>query len=260
MVVIKKILKLSFLLYLSSCSIQNIGSYEGSEKQFIKCESLFNDGKYLRAKESFKSWMYNAGLSSNLSKAQFYIAECEYNLNEYNQALIEYDKYLGMADQSLTLSKKSELMICRCYYNLTNDYKKDQTETKRALENLQYYIEKKSMEDHVEEIEDMIADLRIRLAKKDFETAKFYIRIEEYESARLYFENILKEFYDTEFFGVSIYNLSLMKYYDNKENAINFFKNYEKNFYDKNEYDFLISELEKLDLDNDFDYCLKQLK
>ena len=194
-------------------------SYEGSEKHFLRCESFFNDEKFLRAKEEFKSWMYNAGLSSNLSKAQFYIAECEYYLQNYNQALIEYDNYLNMADQSSSLAKKAELMICRCYFNLTHNYKKDQTETKRALENLQYYIEKESLEEYNIAIKQMILELRNKLAKKDFETAKLYLRLKEYMGAEVYFSNIINEYNDTEYINISLLNVAYIKNREDNEIA-----------------------------------------
>jgi len=260
MVAFKKILKFSFFLLLLSCSMEKLTSYEGSEDHFKRCEYFFNDEKYLRAKEDFKMWKYNAGLSSNLSKAQFYIAECEYNLEDYNQALIEYDRYLNMADQSSTLAKKAELMICRCHFKLTHDYKKDQTETKRALENLQYYIEKKSMKEHIEEIQNMITELRNKLATKEFETARFYIRIKEYEAAKIYFENILKEFYDTKYFGISLFNLSLLKHYDDKDRAIKLLEEYKNNFHNLDEFNSLIADLEKMNFNEGFKYYLDKLK
>ena len=125
---------------------------------------------------------------------------------------------------------------------------------------MQYYIEKQSMKEHVEEIQNMITELRNKLATKEFETAKFYIRIKEYEAAKIYFENILKEFYDTKYFGISLFNLSLLKYYDNKDKAIKLIEKYKNNFHNLDEFNFLITELEKINFNEDFNFYLDKLK
>ena len=59
-----------------------------------------------------------------------------------------------------------------------------------------------------------------KIAKKEFETAKFYIRIKEYESSKMYFNNVLNEFYDTKFIESSILNLALLECVLSKENAL----------------------------------------
>ena len=46
------------------------------------------------------------------------------------------------------------------------------------------------------EIEQMILELRTKLAKKNFHTAKLYERLEELDSAVIYYDTIIKEFYE----------------------------------------------------------------
>ena len=49
------------------------------------------------------------------------------------------------------------------------------------------------------EAEHEMQDLRIKLANKDYEIARLYLKLEEYESANLYFQSVLNNFYDTSF-------------------------------------------------------------
>ena len=55
-------------------------------------------------------------------------------------------------------------MLCKCYFNISLEYNKDQSDTYIAIEKLQYFIEKETMRDYVKDIEIMILDLRTKLA------------------------------------------------------------------------------------------------
>ena len=113
-------------------------------------------------------------------------------------------------------------MVCKSWFNLSNDVLKDQTDTKIAIDKLQYYIEKDSMEDFIDQIENMILALRNKLAEKDFKTALLYMQLDKLNSAEIYFESIVKEYYDSDYVSSSIVNIALIKAKQNKNKAINY--------------------------------------
>jgi outer membrane protein assembly factor BamD len=51
----------------------------------------------------------------------------------------------------------------------------------------------------VQVAENSIATLRIKLAEKDYEVGRLYLKLEEYESALIYFRSVLINYYDTDF-------------------------------------------------------------
>jgi outer membrane protein assembly factor BamD len=51
----------------------------------------------------------------------------------------------------------------------------------------------------VQDAEQSITKLRIKLAEKDFEVGRLYLKLEEYESALIYFRSVLNNYYDTDF-------------------------------------------------------------
>ena len=192
-------------------------------------ESVFNNGKeslsksnYNRAKGEFEFVILNSPLSSYASDAYFYLAESKFYLGKYEDAIIDYEKYLNIPVRDVFLSKKCELMICKSWFNLSNNVMKDQTETKIAIDKLQYYIEKDSMLEYIMQINDMILSLRNRLAEKDFKTALLYMQLEKNESALIYFQNIIDRFYDSNYVEESVLNIAYIKAKENKENAINY--------------------------------------
>ena len=156
MVKVIKIVTIFYLILLVGCSSRTEDEVVDSQKSFNQAVGLFNNEKYMRAKEIFKEIVYNNPLSQHSNDSQFYIAECSYFLNDFQEASEQYSKYLRITYKRSSFSKKSEIMLCRCYYKLSLDYSKDQSNTEIALEQLQYYIEKESMNEHIEEIFSII--------------------------------------------------------------------------------------------------------
>ena len=47
--------------------------------------------------------------------------------------------------------------------------------------------------------ENSVIEIRNKLAKKEYEAGRLYLKLEEYQSAIIYFEGLLNEYYDTDF-------------------------------------------------------------
>ena len=50
---------------------------------------------------------------------------------------------------------------------------------------------------HIEFSENSIVPLRNKLAKKEFEAGRMYLKLEEYDSALIYFNEVINQYYDT---------------------------------------------------------------
>ena len=244
-------------IFLFSCSGNKLNDGRFGLPDFSKAMNYFEKEKYMRAKEEFKYIILEDPLSQHANDAQFYLGECNFYQENYNEAIIEYEKYLRMAYQRYSLSQKAQINLCRSYSNQSLYFKKDQSGTNLALTKLQYFIEKESMEDYKSEIESMIKDLREKIAKKEFETAKFYIRIKEYESSKMYFNNILNEFYDTKFIESSILNLALLECVLSKENALEIINSNKASFSSDENYLKSIQLIKDLNSNEKIGYYLK---
>tara|TARA_B100000902_G_scaffold298331_1_gene285627 strand:- start:970 stop:1743 length:774 start_codon:yes stop_codon:yes gene_type:complete len=242
----------------------NCGTYIVSEDTSVNkidfVKKLIDDEKYSRAIDELNYILFNDPLSEYSGLAQFYIAECYFYLGDYNQSIIEYNKYLTRNDSIDKLVKKSQFMLCKCYFNISLDYNKDQSDTYIAIEKLQYFIEKESMMDYLQEIEIMILDLRTKLAKKDFYTAKLYIKLEELDAAVIYYNNIINDYYDTKYVNSSITNIALILCTDNIEKAQVYLDNNKDNFLNNIDYENVINLIQSLDTDKDESYYLSFLK
>ncbi len=106
----------------------------------------------------------------------------------------------------------------------------------------------------------MILDLRTKLAKKDFYTAKLYIKLEELDAAVIYYNNIINDYYDTEYVNSSITNIALILCADNIEKAQVYLDNNKDNFLNNIDYENVINLIQSLDKDKDESYYLSFLK
>jgi len=253
-------LYLILLLFLfTSCGTYKVSSESSSNKiDYVK--NLIEDEKYSRAIDELNYIMFNDPLSEYTALAQFYIGECYFYLNDFSQSIIEYNKYLTRNDSIEELVKKSQFMLCKCYFNISLEYNKDQSDTYIAIEKLQYFIEKETMRDYIEDIEIMILDLRTKLAKKDFYTAKLYIKLEELDAAIIYYENIVNDYYDTEFVNSALANISLIYCTDDINKAKVFLDKHKDNFLDYSSFEEIFSLVNSLKLNEDESYYLSYLK
>ena len=164
--------------------------------------------------------------------SQYYLAESYYYLENYYQASREYDKFT-MISQNPELVAKSKFLTCKCLYLLSSDSNKDQYDTQFTINRIQLFLEEYPNTGHKDECELMIGDLREKLAKKDIDSGKLYLRMERYESALIYFNLILSEYWDTSYTDEALYNILISHVLDNKiEEAETFLNNNKDKFKD----------------------------
>lgn len=202
-----KIIYYFCLMFFLSCATNKSVELDLKTK-LDEAKELFDEGKYSKAKDQFEYIIYNNPGSSVALNAQYYFAESLYMLENYDQASKEYDKF-NMLSQNSELIARSKFLICKCLYMLSSDSNKDQNQTTFTIDRIQYFLEQYPSTGHKDECESMIKNLRTKLAKKEFDAGKLYLRIDKYDSALIYFDLIMLEYYDTIYFDQALINIVL---------------------------------------------------
>ena len=134
------------------------------------------------------------------NESQYYKAEALFFMKEYDESWSIHLINIFVSQMILEKIEKSRFRICECAIASTNSYQRDQKETMRAVEQLQMFLEdfptfrvQFKMQSYA------IIELRNKLAKKDYEVGRLYLKLEEYESALIYFRSVLNNYYDTSF-------------------------------------------------------------
>ena len=224
------------MVLLIGCGKKDVHLEEDLSPRFEKAMGYFDKDKFVRAKAEFEYIiMANSG-SKIANESQYYMAESMYQIEEYDEASIAFDRYVRFSPDYSKI-EKARYRICECAINLSNSYQREQSETHMALEQLQMFIEDFPESDLIEDAEDAMLALRLKLAQKDYEVGRMYLKLEEYDSALIYFRSVLNHYYDTSFSDdarVGIIFTHILN--DNREGAKSYFKSQKERFLSENKY------------------------
>jgi outer membrane protein assembly factor BamD len=92
----------------------------------------------------------------------------------------------------------AQYKLAECYYELSPRAPLDQKYTMKAIREYQYFIEENPGHEMKDDAEKKIMELRNKLAKKEYGNAETYRKMREFESAIIYYDQVLDHYYDTE--------------------------------------------------------------
>ena len=172
---------------------------------------LFQDRDYYDARTQFRIVVLNAPGSVSVDQAQFYLAECHFHMEEFITAAAEYEKVIRLYSRSEFLDD-AQFKIGLAYYELSPQAALDQKYTWKAIEELQKFLEDYPESEHKEKATDLLLKIRTKLAKKEFNSADLYRKLGYYESALIYFDEVLNRYYDTEYAEPALFFKALILY------------------------------------------------
>lgn len=200
---------------------------EDPEEAFRIAKSSYDKGNYTQAVEDFSFIKIKFSGTSVIDKAQFYLGMSYYNRKEYILAAYEFENLI----KNYTLSEFYPLAryyLAMSYYNLSPKYELDQTYTRYAIIEFQNFLILYPTHKLAPDAEKKIKELRNKLAYKDLKTAELYIKLEDYKAALVYYNNILQEYFDTDYADDASYGkiqvLIIKKKYDDASKEIKRFK------------------------------------
>lgn len=197
----KKIVKLLFLIFLAllimNCAGKKPKTYEDFNIYYQKGQKYYEKEKWLKAVDNFRLYILNNPGGELADDAQFYLGECYFNRKEYLLAVAEFT-------QLVERYKYSELLIdgyykiAHSYYKLSPRYERDQENTEMALRQLQEFIDSYPGTDYAQKATKNIDELRNKLGRKLYESAKIYRKLSQWDAAILYCDEMLNSYYDSE--------------------------------------------------------------
>jgi outer membrane protein assembly factor BamD len=201
---------LLFSLLLFSCGeyqkVLNKGTVEDQYKMAVK---LYETKKYAKALRLFEKITPAYKGKPQMERIQFMVAQSNFNEKSYTLAGYYFDRFMKNYPKS---SKNEEAAFLSAYsYKLASPvYSKDPTDTKKALEAFQSFINMYPNSDKIEEANQHSKELRYKLQKKYFEIAKVYYTTAEYDrrnyqAAIQAFDNLLSDYLGSEFKEEALY-------------------------------------------------------
>ena len=189
-------------LLLAVCGGGEVTKVMTVEERFAHAKALFDKGDELDAINEFTVITLQYQGSAFAADAQYYLGECRFQRDEYLLAAFEYSVVKRNYPASPRVAD-AQFKLGLCYYALSPRSALDQQYTRRALDELQSFVEYYPSHEKAVEAEARIKDLTVRLAKKQYDTAKLYRTMEFYRAAVYYFDDVIEKYHDTEYAPLS---------------------------------------------------------
>ena len=188
-------------IFLSSCGISNpFDDNIAYKTRFDDGLAFFEEEKYVKASQQFNIIVERASHTDLGDDALFFLAESYFLNKDYDLALVEFEKLVSRMGFSPYI-EKSRWRICETLLLLSPNFYHDQDSSKKAISQIQEFLDDFPNSEYSKDADKLINELRTRLAEKNMETGKLYVKLKAYDSAIVSYKIVINEFYDTNFFN-----------------------------------------------------------
>jgi outer membrane protein assembly factor BamD len=250
----KGLLLLGVFLMLASCSeYQKVLKNQDTGAKYTMAEKLYNEAQEENSKSKYRKALrlleqiapqYRGKPQGE--KLSFLIANTYYQLNDNYLAGYEFERFTKSYPKSDKI-EEAAFKSAKSYYHLSPRYDLDQTDTYKAIDELQKYMDTYPNGENFEKANALATELRVKIEKKAYEIAKQYHHTSNYKSAIVAFSNFISNYPGSPFREAafyyrfdSAYQLAINSYQflmeERLKDASGFYKSYRKYYSEGSEY------------------------
>jgi outer membrane protein assembly factor BamD len=191
----KKIISLVLLVVLfASCSeYQKALKSEDLAVKFEVATKLYDASKYADAIRLIDQMAASYRGKPQAEKLFYMFSMSYYNTNQYYLAGYQFESFVSGYPKSEKV-EECAFLAAKCFSKLSPLYSLDQTDTLKAIEKLQGFIDNYPNSNYLPEANSTLKELNIKLEKKSFEIAKQYNTIMDYKSAMVALDNFVLDY------------------------------------------------------------------
>ena len=170
--------------------------YDTPADAYAKGKELFEAGKYSRAIEYLQGTFDFGRAHEYAADAQIMLARAYSENGDYLLAGNEYQRFIQIYRSDERVPQAS-FEYAMTFIARSPRYELDQTDTKRAVNELQLVIDRFPPNPRVADAAAEIKSLREKLGHQAFQSARLYERRELFESAAISYEAVFDKYPDT---------------------------------------------------------------
>ena len=176
-----------------------------AEEKLAYAINLYQEEDYEAAANEFQAIVLQYPGNPVVDDAQYYLGMTRFHREEFILAAYEFSKLVKNMPASEFI-QQGQFMLAECYYQLSPHFSLDQKYTQKAIEEFQAFIDFFPSNEKVGEAEKKINFLNEKLAQKAFESARIYEKLDYYNAALNYYDNVFEVYHDTPYAPLAMYN------------------------------------------------------
>lgn len=184
-----------FAIAFSGCEYQRVLKKGTVEQKYTTAKKYYNKEDYVKALPLLEELVGVYKRPDQAAEIYYYYAYCHYGLGDYLMAGYHF-KNLTRQYGGSKYREEAAYMVARCEFHKTLPYYLDQSNTKKAIENIQLFINNYPGSKYIEECNELMDILRRKLHKKAYETAEMYYHMGSFKAANTAFRNAIIDYPD----------------------------------------------------------------
>ena len=166
------------------------------DQLFERAHGLLREGKWTDAIAAFEQFTLQYATHPRVAEARFRLAEAYFGKKEFITAGNEFAR-LASDYPAGPWADDARFRVCESYYRLSPKTQLDQQYTKSAFDHCQSLVAYFPQSEFVPRAQEMMTELRQKLAEKEYQAGEFYFKRNAYDSAIIYYETTSRDFPDT---------------------------------------------------------------
>lgn len=169
--------------------------------KYQEAVKFYEKGKYSKALILFDDLANKYRGRAEAEDLYYFLAYTNYRLRDYTSARFHFKRFAETYPAS-PRAEECRFMSAYCYYVESPRSSLDQDNTRKAIDELQLFVNIYPDSERAAEASGLIQNLRDKLEKKAFDNAKLYYNMgsaDDYRAAVIALENVLKTYPDTKY-------------------------------------------------------------
>ncbi|MDQ6529117.1 outer membrane protein assembly factor BamD [Flavobacterium sp. LHD-85] len=192
-------MKKTVLLLIVVTLFYSCGEYQKALKnedvaaKFEMATKMYDAGKYTKAIRLFEQLATSYRGKPQAEKLFYMFSQSYYKTKQYYLAGYQFEAFVSGYPRSEKV-QEAAFLGAYSYSKLSPVYSLDQSDTVKAIEKLQTFIDNYPNSEYIPQANEAVQKLNGKLEKKAYENAKGYNTISDYKSALIAFDNFIADF------------------------------------------------------------------
>jgi outer membrane protein assembly factor BamD len=153
---------------------------------YKKALNQYRSENYREAGKAFETVINTARGTDYARSSYFFLAESYFESNQFLLAADGYNRFISLYPQS-PKRETAAFKEALSYYKQSPRFKLDQTNSRKAIEKFRIYLDRFPDTQRADDAGKYLTEMRSKLAHKNYESAELYMRLDNYDSAIVYY-------------------------------------------------------------------------